>query len=169
VATPNPDHLFEQAERLIEPTPAKPRQVDIRRAVSTAYYARFHGLLTAAGDEFIGVTKHTTTEYALLYRSITHAWLRQLCDGLKGPQPIARFKAHTPIGGFGPDIQALALAVLDLQEKRHTADYDPLARVRTADALLAIRTGRRALEHFTRASTESRKRFLALLVFPPRG
>jgi hypothetical protein len=35
----NPEHLFEQAEKLVIPPPAgPPRQVDIRRAVSAAYY-----------------------------------------------------------------------------------------------------------------------------------
>ncbi len=53
-------------------------------------------------------------------------------------------------------------------EKRHSADYDPSIRVKTADALLAIRTGRTALSRFRRAPAAKRKRFLALLAFPPR-
>jgi ATP phosphoribosyltransferase regulatory subunit HisZ len=169
MATPNPEHLFEQAEKLIVPPPSgPPRQVDVRRAISSAYYAVFHALLTAAADEFVGKTKHASPEYALLYRSINHGWLRSLCDGLKGAQPTKRFASYAPAGGFGPNIQALSLAVIDLQEKRHAADYDPSIRVKTADALLTIRTGRSALARFNRASSARRKRFLALLAFPPR-
>src|ERR1700731_2100373 len=143
MASPNPEHLFEQAEKLIVPPAAgRPRQVDVRRAMSSAYYAVFHALLAAAADEFVGKTKHTSVEYTLLYRSINHGWLRQLCDGLKGAQPAGKFSRFAPPAGFGPNIQALSLAVIDLQEKRHSADYDPLISVKTADALLAIRTGR---------------------------
>ncbi len=169
MASLNPDHLFEQAERLIVPPPAgPPRQVDVRRAMSSAYYAVFHALLTAAADEFVGKTKHATPEYALVYRSINHGWLRQVCDGLKGSQPQKRFAQYAPTGGFGENLQALSLAVIDLQEKRHSADYDPAIRVKTADALLAIRTGRTALSRFNRVSALRRRRFLALLAFPPR-
>ena len=136
--------------------------------MSSAYYAVFHALLAAAADEFVGKTKQNTTEYILHYRSINHAWLRQLCDGVKGAQPSRRFVPYTPSGGFGPNVQALAEAVIDLQEKRHTADYDPSVRVKSADALLAIRTGRTALLRFHSEKASRRRRFLALLAFPPR-
>lgn len=169
MATLNPDHLFEQAEKLVEPPAAgAPRQVDVRRAISAAYYAVFHALLTAAADQFVGKTKRNTVEYALVYRSISHGWLKTVCDALKGPQARRPVAAYSPAGGFGVDIQALAVAVIDLQEKRHAADYDPIARVRTADALLAVRVGRSALVRFRRAPAANRQRFLALLAFPPR-
>ena len=55
---PNPEHLFEQAERLVEPLPseAEPRQTDLRRALSAAYYGLFHFTLAAATDMFFGET-----------------------------------------------------------------------------------------------------------------
>jgi hypothetical protein len=59
VAILNPEHLLEQAERLIEPPPAgPPRQVDIRRAISSAYYAVFHATLAAAARRFGGLLLH---------------------------------------------------------------------------------------------------------------
>jgi hypothetical protein len=49
VAILNPDHLFEQANRLAVPFgPGSIRQVDVRRAISAAYYGLFHAVLTAA-------------------------------------------------------------------------------------------------------------------------
>ncbi len=169
MASLNPDHLFEQAEKLIvAPAAGPPRQVDVRRAISAAYYAVFHALLTAAADEFVGKTKRNSPEYTLVYRSLNHAWLRQLCDGLKGAQPTGKFARYAPPNGFGANIQALSLAVIDLQEKRHSADYDPSIRVKTADAQSAIKIGRSALQGLQRASSARRKRFLTLLAFPPR-
>ena len=47
----NAEHLLDQAARLIvSPQPGPPRQVDIRRSISAAYYGLFHALLTAAAD-----------------------------------------------------------------------------------------------------------------------
>jgi hypothetical protein len=80
----NPDHLFEQADKLISPPPAgPPRQVDLRRAISSSYYGLFHACLVAAADEFVGVTQRATSRYALVYRSIDHKTLREVCNEAK--------------------------------------------------------------------------------------
>lgn len=165
----NPEHLFEQAEKLIAPPPAgPPRQVDIRRAISAAYYAVFHAMLTAAADQFVGVTKRSTSQYGLVYRSVDHKWLRILCEEVKKPTLPSKYAPHAPPNGFGTNIADFAAAVLELQEKRHAADYDPLIRVKSLDAALAISTARAALERFKKASATRRKAFLSLLLFPPR-
>jgi hypothetical protein len=165
----NPEHLFEQAERLILPPPAgPPRQVDLRRAISAAYYAVFHALLTAVADELIGKTKRNTLEYGLAYRTLGHRRLLDLCSDVKKPDLPKGIKPYAPVAGFGPEIQALATAVIELQEKRHSADYDPMSRVKTADALLAVRTGRSAVARLKKSGDIERRRFLTLLTFPPR-
>src|SRR5262249_29408591 len=80
VAILNPDHLFEQADKLIAPPPhGPPRQVDLRRAISSAYYGVFHAVLAAVANSFIGSTKQSTSLYSLVYRSIDHHALRNLC------------------------------------------------------------------------------------------
>lgn len=169
VAILNPEHLFEQAEKLIVPPPAgPPRQVDVRRAISSAYYGVFHAALTAAADQFVGVGKRSTTQYGLVYRSVDHRWLRTLCDEVKKPTLHSKFQPHAPAGGFGSHISAFAAAAVDLQEKRHKADYDPLIRVKTSDAQLAMRTARAALESLRAAAAHEREAFLSLLLFPPR-
>ena len=76
----NPEHLFEQAESLIQaPAAGRPRQVDLRRAISAAYYALFHAILAAAADLVIGTTRRSTVLYELVYRSIDHRALKDLC------------------------------------------------------------------------------------------
>jgi uncharacterized protein (UPF0332 family) len=168
VAILNPEHLLEQAERLIEPPPAgPPRQVDIRRAISSAYYAVFHATLAAAADEFIGVMR-TDRRYGLVYRSIDHRAFAELCTEASRSRPTARYARYSPEAGFVENIQAFASTALELQEKRHSADYDPTIRVRTADAKLAIGAARSALRRYGEASENLRKSFLALLLFRPR-
>ncbi len=165
----NPEHLFEQADKLSSPPSAgRPRQVDIRRAISAAYYGVFHAAITAAADQFVGVTKRSTSQYGLVYRSVDHGWLRTLCEEVKKPILAAKYAPHAPSNGFGANIVAFAAAVLELQEKRHAADYDPMIRVKSSDAVLAVRTARAALRRFNGASSTRRKAFLSLLLFQPR-
>jgi hypothetical protein len=169
VATLNPDHLLQQAERLLSPPSAGPRrQVDLRRAISSAYYALFHFCLTEAADEFVGVTQRSASRYALVYRSIDHRNLKDLSVEAKRPRPSTRYVPYLPLGGFDANIQAFSWAVVELQEKRHQADYNPQPSFSTADARLAIVTARSAIARFHSAAEEHRKAFLTLLVCPPR-
>jgi uncharacterized protein (UPF0332 family) len=168
VAILNPDHLFEQAEKLISPAAGRPRQVDIRRAISAAYYAIFHATIAAAVDQLIGVTNRDQSRYGLAYRSVNHAWVRDLCKEIQKPTLSNKFKSYAPSQGFGPNVAAFAAAVVDLQEKRHSADYDVMIRMNRSDAALAIATGRAALNRFSTASELQRSAFLSLLLFPPR-
>ena len=165
----NPDHLLEQAERLITPpVGGAPRQADLRRAISNAYYGLFHAVVTEAADDLAGRTHRQTPRYALVYRSIDHRSLRKLCEDVVKTTLPARYADFEPRGGFGPDLIAVATALVDLQEKRHLADYDPLFRARVSDAVLAVATGRSALNRFRSASNPRRRAFVSLVVFTPR-
>lgn len=165
----NPEHFFEQADRLISSPPTgRPRQVDLRRAISGAYYGLFHFCLRTAADEFVGTTQHLTTRYALVYRSIEHRTLKEVCIEARKQTPSVRYAPYVPKGGFGVDIQAFATATVELQEQRHLADYNPQPQFRSSDAELVVDTARNAIGRFQRATDESRKMFLTLLLCPPR-
>ena len=169
MAVLNPDHLLDQANRLAAaPAVGAPRQADLRRAVSSTYYAVFHAVVTEAADDFVGATKRHTPRYALLYRSIDHRSLRTICEDIVKDKLPKKYNKYEPKGGFGPDIDALANAVTELQEKRHVADYDPHYRARRSDVILAVATGRTALVRFRSATRTRRKAFLSLVVFSPR-
>ena len=86
----------------------------------------------------------------------------------KKPTPTAKYVPYLPAGGFGVHIQTFSTGAIELQEKRHLADYNPLPRFRTSDAKLAISTARSAVSRFQAASEDHRKAFLTLLVCPPR-
>ena len=170
MALPSPGHLLDQAHRLTAPLgPGAPRQTDLRRAISSAYYGVFHAVVAAAADDFAGRTKRHTPRYALVYRSIQHKTLRALCEDIVKSNLPAKYQDHVPKGGFGTDLEAFANAVVDLHEKRHKADYDPRYRVSTSDAVLAVATGRTALSLLTNANRTRKKAFLSVVVFPPRS
>src|SRR5215471_18975683 len=99
VAILNPDHLFDQADKLIAPPPHGPsRQVDLRRAISSAYYGAFHAVLAAVANRFIGSTKQSTSLYSLVYRSIDHQALRNLCLEVTKPNLSPKYIPHIPTG-----------------------------------------------------------------------
>jgi hypothetical protein len=165
----NSEHLIEQAENLIAaPRAGPPRQVDLRRAISSAYYGLFHYTLRCVADEFVGATQRSTPSYALVYRAVDHRAFRDLCAEVLKQRPSQKYTPYLPVVGLGPDIRTFAGFAIELQEKRHFADYSPLPRFRTSDAKLAIELARVGVQSFSRAPLESRKVFLALLLCPPR-
>src|SRR5882672_140703 len=166
---PNPDHLLDQVDRLVAPPAGgAPRQTDLRRAISSAYYALFHALATEAADGLAGARHRQSPGYALIYRSVGHRSLRALCDNVSKASLPAKYSKYAPKGGFGGDLEAVASALVDLQDKRHLADYDPTFKARTSDAFLAVATARDALSRFRRASRQSRRAFVSLAAFSPR-
>ncbi len=121
-----------------------------------------------AADQFVGFTKRATALYGLVYRSIDHRDLRELCSEVKKQTLSSKYTGYEPPRGFGPDLKAFAANLLELQEMRHAADYDPLVRIKRSGAVLAAGVARRILSQFRNASASQRAAFLTLLLFPPR-
>jgi hypothetical protein len=143
--------------------------VDLRRAVSAAYYAVFHTVLRAVADWVVPASRRATTEYARVYRSIDHTELNELCKVITtGIGPKNKYAPHVPSKGFSRNILDFATAVIELQEKRHLADYDPEFGITRSDTLVTINTARTALTRFQSAPDEERAVFISLLIFPPR-
>jgi hypothetical protein len=166
---PDPLHLFEQADGLITAAqPEGPRQEDLRRAISATYYGVFHFTLTAAANMIVVEELRSTELYGLVYRSVDHTWLRALCEEVQKATIRRKWQRYTPPDGFG-SIVGFAAAVSSLQELRYAADYDPLFRVDVAQAKLALKQARTAVEVFHDSTDTQRKAFLFLLLFKPRG
>lgn len=113
-----PDHLLEQAERLAGAGTGRPRQTDLRRAVSTAYYALFH-LLTQAAARRLTSTPELRSWIA---RAYNHKSMKDVSAEIargQAPQLVREFVPVVP-----DDLQVVAQALVDLQQARHQADYD---------------------------------------------
>lgn len=97
----------------------KPKQADLRRAVSAAYYALFH-LLAEAGAK--RVARRATTR-TIVRRAFVHGIMRNVCEQVsrnRMPRPW-----HRRVGSsLPPDLVAVASAFIELQEARHEADYN---------------------------------------------
>lgn len=109
-----PRDLIATARRTVGTGPGAPKQSDLRRAVSTTYYAVFHCLARCCADTLVGKARASRSEPAWrqAYRALEHGHARSRCL-----RPVIR--------GFPPEIEAFADKFVDMQGKRHQADYDP--------------------------------------------
>lgn len=136
--------------------------------MSNAYYALFHAAIAEAADDLVGRSHRPTPRYALAYRSAQHTSLRALCADIVKDTLPGKYSRYAPEQGFGADLKFFASTLVDLQDKRHLADYDPLFHVTKSDVDLAVRNARAALTHFRSANRALRKAFVSLVLFSPR-
>jgi uncharacterized protein (UPF0332 family) len=111
--------LIEQAEHLARRELKKPRQASLRRAVSAAYYALFHMLTDDAVLKLIPNAPDLLRVQA--QRAFTHSDMRNACEQFtKSSNTFARLLVR-PVES---ELQTVAQAFVELQFRRHTADYD---------------------------------------------
>jgi uncharacterized protein (UPF0332 family) len=110
---PFPDHLLEQAQFLANLDTRRPRQANLRRAVSTAYYALFHLLTTASVANW-----KKARQRAALARVFEHRKMNDACTKTRNKQfPNPN---HASVG----HLRIVASTFIQLQQFRHSADYD---------------------------------------------
>jgi hypothetical protein len=166
----NPEHLFVQAVAfLLQLGRGSLRQADLRRTLSNAYYGLFHAILTAAADTAVGRTMRGTPLWTLAYRSISHQRLKNICDAIQKGSLKPALRRCEPVGGFGVPVRTIARAVVDLQDRRHAADYDPSLSFVQSDARAGLESARSAVDRLARLPGDQRKAFLYLILFEPRG
>lgn len=105
--------LLEQAEHLANRDGANPKQASLRRAVSTAYYALFHLLIDEAVSHW-SVARHR----GRLARTFDHGSVKRVCDD----HVKSFYSAGRPASELL--LNEVAQTFIELQLRRHTADYD---------------------------------------------
>ena len=83
-----PRDLIETARGLTELSPRRPTQANLRRAVSTAYYAVFHSLTGAIADLLMGKARNEA--WHQVYRALEYASARNAC---RNKSVVRRFPA----------------------------------------------------------------------------
>jgi uncharacterized protein (UPF0332 family) len=108
--------LLKQASGLINQNSGNPTQADLRRAVSAAYYALFHFLIS----ETIAHWRLDSSRDAL-GRMFEHSVMK------KASRKISDDKLY-PFAGENPTVvqklRSVARVFVELQDQRHVADYD---------------------------------------------
>jgi uncharacterized protein (UPF0332 family) len=110
------DELIQHAMFLSELNlPNEPKQVDLRRAVSAAYYCLFHLLTTEAARNW----KHPNQRDRFA-RMFDHGRMKACSSRISSrPLPSAPTEIST-----AADLKLIADSFVKLQQARHTADYD---------------------------------------------
>jgi hypothetical protein len=161
---PDPFHLFELADALIE---NHKNETDLRRAISTAYYGVFHFILRYVADTIAGNGNRSTELYNMVYRSVDHKALKALCDQFRGSSLGKNIKPYEPAGTFGP-IMGFAALTAELYEQRILADYNPIHPFNVNTSRVTVSRGPEAAKYFEAATPEQCGGFLALLLIKPR-
>jgi hypothetical protein len=152
------DDLLALAGRLAKASPSKPRQADLRKAVSTAYYALFHTIAKNSADCLVGTVraKRPDRAWAQVYRALDHGTAKTACEAARNI-------------GFPQDIKDCADAFVELQKARHDADYDPHHRITRAEAVQAVEKARQAMAALRRAPLYDRRAFAVQVLMRKRG
>jgi hypothetical protein len=160
------DDLLDTARALIRRNQNRPTQADLRRSISTAYYALFHRLI----DDGIARLASGANQPEAFGRAFGHTDMKKICQHLqKSPLPpqITAF--------FGPavptELKNVAAAFIELQDLRHAADYDrgrspPFSKADARDAVGRVETAFRDWEQVR--TTPAAQVFLVLLLLGDR-
>jgi hypothetical protein len=154
------EDLLEQAVRLATLDVRKPKQANLRRAISSAYYAVFHLLVDEACRAQIGAQHNQAPFRQVLGRAFAHGLMKEACKSFGGGTLKKGVAKGLPPGFTIPgEIRELAETFVDLQEKRHLADYDLTERFKRSEVLVLIGEVRKYSENFRKLATSNEKRF----------
>ena len=136
---------------------SEPLQDSLRRAVSTAYYAMFHALASSNADCLVGAPHGALGEHAWsrCYRGLNHGPARR---NLLQDQQL-----------FSPQIEHFAVVFSQLQDQRHSADYDPGKSFTLTEVMAWIDLAEEGIEAFMLANADERRMVAVQTLIARRG
>src|SRR4051812_12793378 len=142
------DDFLLLARRLVPPTPSTPVPIpvitpveaDLRRGVSTAYYALFHRLIHEAMARIVA----DPTLRPRVGRSFDHGKMKQVCQEYSGATVVAGVLTVRPGIIIVQQLQDIGIDFAGLQQARHDADYDTATAPGHPDADLKVLTAENA-------------------------
>ena len=149
-----PLDLIETARGLMELSPRRPSQANLRRAVSTAYYAMFHCLARCATNSIIGHTRDSAWHQT--YRALEHGNARSACENQRA------------MAAFPPEVRRFAAIFAAMQKVRQQADYALDGKYEKEDVRAAIDVAEGAIAVFEQADARHRRAFVAHVLFRRR-
>ena len=169
-----PDGLLDHAAQLADAGSGRPRDADIRRGISAAYYAVFHELTGRAARLLAGSFPQDTQNE--IRRTWSHGEIARLAKHMVDRsntlkrEPDATLPANLKKYGRLLDIAATDADLVDsmrtfnqLQEQRYSADYDHNAQFTKSDLVEACENARLARERLDDAQNQAHRAFFALI------
>ena len=132
-----------------QPSRGRPLETNLRRAVSTAYYALFHCLAECCADMIVGGSGANRNRAAWLrvYRGLQHRTARNRC------------LEQNIVADFSAELQGFARVFADMQPARNSADYDPDAEFSRKVVLKYISDSENVIRQFPNAPIADRRAF----------
>jgi hypothetical protein len=160
-----PDELLAQAHVLATTGTGDPVQANLRRSISSAYYATFHLLVADAVQQFFPQIPPLGDRVG---RAFAHSEMKKACakfSQLKLPDDLATLLP----AGISEDLVRIAKSFVSLQQARHDADYDTSLVFSRDDALSFVADAHFVFEDWQRIRhTDEATVFLAALAFGAR-
>ncbi len=147
------EDLLDQALFLTNRDQRRPKQANLRRAVSSLYYALFHLLVDDASVLLFSNSSKAAASRLLVTRSFAHGSMKKAAAPFKAAGDLSRLQREcwhfaygdaTPLPTANGDLRLVAGTFLDLQEQRHKADYDKTASFARTDVEARCETARKA-------------------------
>ena len=153
-----PADFIATSKDLVSTTRGRPRETNLRRAVSTTYYALFHTIAVCCANTLVGgpKAKRSDEAWTRVYRSLKHGYAKTRC-------------ANLPAGMFPDEIEEFASRFVDMQFKRHEADYNPGAQFNKGEVIQDIADAEYQIEQFSKVPIEVRRAFAAEVLMNPQS
>lgn len=150
----DPKELMDLAKRLVGPASGAV-EADLRRGISTAYYALFHLLIKETMRSFVSDPDFRTR----IGRAFQHGPMKSVCDKYDPSHQTAGQYVTQKGHGFAaqvidPGVRQVAAAFFELNEAREQADYDDGATIEHLDALAIVRQADSAFQAWLSIRTE---------------
>ena len=133
----------------------RPRQTELSRAISCAYYALFYTLARCCADTLVGVSPAGRSQGAWrqTYRALEHGPARSRCLNQK------------MLNRFPEEIQDFGRLFVGVQRERHSADYNPDARFSRSDVIQMVEETAGTIARFNRDAIRDRRAFAVYVLF----
>ena len=143
----DPQELIDTCRKLAAASPPS-SEADLRRAISTAYYAVFHTLAASNAELIAGQPQSSMSAYAWerVYRRLDHVRTRN--------------NLRAVLSLLSPSGENFASTFIELQDLRQEADYDPNFTITHLNTVNTIARAETAVRDFAQLTQEER-RFLA--------
>jgi len=163
---PLANDLLWQAEHLANIDAGRPKQANLRRAVSAAYYALFHLLIADCAQR---VSPKLPRNLApRIARAFAHSEMKQARRAISEGHKSAILEDLQP-AGFSPELRFVAAQFVRLQDERHRADYDLSMTYTRLQVLDVIHLAQNTFDAWAGLrSSEEANVFLAALLFANR-
>ena len=117
----------------------------------------FHGLAECCADEFFNKNMRGQPGWVRTYRALNHGRAQAAC------------RVRADMRSFCVEIRDFTTHFVNLQDRRHQTDYDPVETFYKSEVQRLIVDTRAVLDEFEKADRRERRSFAALVLFRARS